>query len=289
MIAGWIVAWAAFALVVWPLSELHVIPLNAESLPGTGWPWRIDGLWAFLADLGPLLAAGFAYAAGASFYLRRLTGVAPRRWPLALLAAAVGWIPLVDNRPGLLGVSGGVAFLVMVWATRSWSVHERKPTRFSRPQLAAAALVAAALFVLSFSYGALHPFAVDSSDLTDIRLEDGRARLRINVENAGPFPARVLGIGLPSAQGLRLERLQTDSGRAEAPTLEGLFQPLGRPTLDSGAHSPVYLTVASKSCGRREASASWTLEELDIRLRTAGVERIQRVPLFQALRVTCPN
>jgi len=288
VIAGTIVAWAALAIIVLPLSALHVVPLNSEDLPGTGWPWRIDGPWAFLADLGPVLGASFAFAAAVGFYLRRLTGVPPRRWPLALLAAAVGWIPIVGSRPGLIGVGGGLAFVLVVWAARRWSLRERRPTRLSRPQLGALLVTAVALCAVSFSYGALHPLTARGSDSSHVKLRNGRAKLVLNLENAGPFSARVLGVRLVDPAGLRLERLQTDSERDEASTPEGLFRPLGKPTLDSGEdRRAVYLTVASRICMQPDTDASWMLEALNVRLRTAGTERTQRVALSPALRVRC--
>ncbi len=134
----------------------------------------------------------------------------------------------------------------------------------------------------------MHPLSTSSGAERDVRLHKGRAKLLVSLDNSGPFATRVLAIRLVGAEGLRIKRLQTDSERAEAPTLEGLFKPLGKPTLDPGeASHPIYLTVASELCTQEDASASWTLDALDVDLRTADIERTQRVAISPALRVSC--
>lgn len=286
-----LVAWGGVAALVIPLSALHLVPFNPSGgdLPGTGWPWRIDGPWALAADLGPTLLAGFLFAMAAGHLLQLRTGVAPRRWPLALLAAGVGWIPVVGDRPGLIGASGGLAFAVMVVATRSVALRPRPAPALSRAVLAA--LAAAAVLVAaatSFSYGALHPLTARNSDAVNDTLREGRGDLLFTIANEGPRPARILGVRPADSPGLRVTRLRTDSERDVAPTLAGLYKPLGQPTLGPGEDDlAVYMTVSSR-CPSGGAM-TWRIEALRVRLRVAGSERTQRVALASPPRVQCPG
>src|SRR5204862_4310736 len=100
-----------------------------------------------------------------NWYLTQRNGVHARRWPLALVAAAVGWLPLTGDANGLLAVGGGAAFCVVVIAARGWSAAERRPMPWSWPLVGALATVVLALGAVSIAYGTLHPLALTNANL----------------------------------------------------------------------------------------------------------------------------
>jgi hypothetical protein len=271
------------------------VPFAGDDQPGIGWPWRIDGPWAAAADLGPMLGGSFAFAAATSAYLYQRTGVRSIRWPLGLVAAIVGWLPFTGSRHGLIVVSGGVALAAVVIAARRWSIVPRRPLPSSRALCAGLVLaIAAALGVVSASYGALNPLAVRETEGSTVPLRQGRsAMLGFAVENRGPLTARVQGIAvvnepqLADVAPIRIASARLDSGRAEAPTLAGLFKPFEPQRLPSGESVRVYLTLSVAACRLPGTSMDLRLRELDIRLRTVGRERTQRVRLEHDLRVRC--
>lgn len=279
-------------LVLLGLGALHLVPVGQDA-PGSGWPWRLDGAWAALADAGPVLALSFAFAATTSGYLRDQTGVKSIRWPLALVAAIVGWLPLAGGRHGLLVVSGGGALAAVVIAARWWSIVPRRPLPWSRTLVAGFAIAAVALAAASVSYGALHPLGIPDDGAMTATLRHGRSeRLRLDVENRGPLAARVQRVatvdddpqlGLP----VRIARAELDSGKNIAPTPAGLFKPLHPQRVAPGDSVPVYLTLTVAACRRPGTTVDLRVRELDVGLRVAGRDRTQRVRLQHALRVRC--
>lgn len=192
---------------------LNLLPFD-NAPRSHGWPHPIDSARAAFADLGPMLAVGFVFAGTTCWYLTQKTGVHARRWPLALVAAAVGWFPLDGEQHGFVLLSGGAAFAAVVVAARGLSLAERRPTPWSRQLVAVLAVLVVALGGASVAYGTLHP---------------------LSAGNGG--------------------ELVTTTLRAK------------------GSTSLMF--------------ASWTLDALDVRLRTAGFERTQRVTLEPAQRVDC--
>lgn len=253
---------------------------DLNQVPGYGRPWRIDGPWAVLADIGPLLGVGFMFSAAAAFHLEVVTGVRAPRWPVALIAAVAG---LVD-------ISTGVAFIAVVWAARRWSLSERSPMRWSPIKRAIAVAVALTLTAGSLSYGALHPLT--TLDLgppeSAITLRDGRSQeLHLLFASTSPFSARLDGIELVDVERLRVARAQADSEGSVAPTLEGLYRPLAGTTIGPDGRVFAYVTLMADVCKQPDAFMSWTVEEVDVHMRVAGVERTQRVRLARPWQVSC--
>lgn len=272
------------ALVVALLGAAHLMPDGFGDAPGNGWPWRIGGLWAFFADLGPMLAVGFVFAGLTCWYLTLCNGVHSRRWPLVLVAAAVGWVPLNGDLHGLLVMSGPAAFCVLVIAARAWSATERRPMPWSKALLAGILTASFALVAISVSYGTLHPLAMQYGGYPlAVKLREGRsAPLDFALQNRGPAAARVMSFGLVDAGGLRLAGAQVGGEPGRYGTLR--FSPR---TLKPGAVLEVYLKLSYPACRRSGTRALWTLRAFDVRLRVAGAERTQRVVLDDALRVSC--
>jgi hypothetical protein len=290
-----ILAGVGCGVVLWGLGALHLVPFGDEP-PGSGWPWRVDGAWAAAADAGPTLAVSFAFAAVTSAYLHEQTGVRSVRWPLVLIAATVGWLPLTGGAGhGLVVVSGVGALAAVVIAARWWSILPRRRMPWSRPLIAGLALAVVALGAASVSYGALHPLGVrDTQSSEAVTLRHGRSeRLRLDIENRGPLAARVERIAIvedPVLGGrfaVRIAGVDVDSGRRVAPTIDGLYKPWRPRRVSPGESMPVYVTLAVAGCSRRDTTVDLRVRELDIRLRTAGRSSTQRVRLERELRVGC--
>ena len=128
------------SILAWPLTLLWFVPLAllgwsrspSAIASGHGWPWRIDGVWSFAADLGPLLLCGIAFAWSFEALLGRFAGY--RRQPslvLALVVAAVGWVTVVPSaQPGLVPFNTFGAFVVVIVVARS--VRHRPGLRLTR-------------------------------------------------------------------------------------------------------------------------------------------------------------
>jgi hypothetical protein len=189
-------------------------------------------------------------------------------------------------------MSGGAAFAAVVIAARWWSIVPRRRMPWSRTLLAALAITGVALGAVSVSYGALHPLAISDNGAMTATLRHGRSeRLRLDVENRGPLPARVERIAIaddPQPElPVRIARAELDSGRNNAPTPAGLFKPLRPQRVSPGERLPVYLTLTVEVCRRRGSTVDLRVRELDVGLRVAGRERTQRIRLQRALRVRC--
>jgi uncharacterized membrane protein YjjB (DUF3815 family) len=288
VLAGSITAFVCCLAALFTAGALNLLPFD-NTPRSHGWPYPVDSAWAVLADVGPMLAVGFAFAGTTCWYLSQKTGVHPRRWPLALVAAAVGWFPLDGEQHGFLLVGGGAAFAVVVIAARGLSLAERRPMPWSRPLVAALAAIVVVLGGVSISYGTLHPLsALDSgtTDPTTLRAK-GPTELTFVLENEGLASVRIRELRLVGAPGLDLGRVRVDDpDRRVAPTIDELRPDLPDATLAPDRDLLVYVSV-SADCGPHARRASWTLDALDVRLRTAGLERTQRVALDRAQRVVC--
>jgi hypothetical protein len=272
---------------------VHVLPGNVPggAPPGVGWPWRIDGAWAVLADLGPLLVTGGLLAVTIGWFVEPHAEHPPARWPIALCATLVGWVPISQSgRSGLVGVSGGVAFLAMWWTTRKTSeiVRPRLPgTTHPGIAVAIAGVIATALAAASVSYAALHPLSVAASaPAGTVTLHNGRTdRFAISIYNLGPFPVRILGVSISASRDLRLVRVERPGPRTEGPTIDSLYSPAGTSRIPSAGELELWLTLAGPAdCLGRTP----TVESVDLRLEVVGVRHNQRADLSPgALKVSC--
>jgi hypothetical protein len=271
---------------------LHVLPGGgpAGPVPGAGWPWRIDGAWAVLADLGPLLVSAILVATLIAWFVEGRVARPTARWPIVLCATLVGWVPVEGGRAGLLGVSGGLAFVAMWWTTHQTAAipRPRLPgTRHPRFAATVAGFLIVGLAAASVSYGALHPIRADvftSPETTS--LHDGRTdRFPISIYNEGPVAIRILGVSLSPRSDLRVARLERSGPRTEGPTIDSLFSPAGTPRVPGGGEVDLWLTLSGPAeC----AGMTETLDTLDVRLVVAGLTRVQQVGLGpDALSVTC--
>ncbi len=275
VIAGSIAAWALLIVVALPLALLNVIPVG-PSKGHRGWPWRIDGAWSIAADLGPTLAAGIVVASCVAFYMESRTGVRPRRWPLALVAVAVGWLPVTGGARGLLAVSGTVAFVAIVFTARRWALAERRPLHWTRPAALATLAAGLLLAAVSVSYGALHPLTAEGAangphGHWNVALKDGRSGpVTLSLRNRGPLNARIVGVSVPGAPDLRV---------GPAPQATTIKPGTDLTWAQFSLHTPW--------CSRVSKGSLRTVQDLDFRLRVAGVTRTQRVHLSPPLRVIC--
>jgi hypothetical protein len=285
VLAGSLVAGIGCLLVLVVLDFVHLVPYGFGDPPGSARPWRIDSPWALAADLGPLLAVSFAFAGVTNWYLTQRNGVHARRWPLALVAAAVGWLPLAGDQRGFVGASGGAAFCVVVIAARAWSATARKPMRWSRPIVAALAAATVAFGAVSVTYGMLHPLAAkNGTSPASATLRHGRSQqLDFILENRGPADARVLGVTLAGSRGLRLLRVQLGGARG-TPTRDLRFKTR---TIEPGAKLPLFAQLGSRACEGPGGQRLAALRALDVRLEVAGSQRTQHVVLDEPLRVRC--
>jgi hypothetical protein len=284
LLAGSIVAFFPLLAVAFALGVVvHILPGSTPADPGRGWPWRIDGAWSAFADLGPLLFTGGVVAAGIGFYVGSRTGRRTARWPIALCATLVGWIPITQGgHNGLLGVSGGLAFLAMWWTTRKTSEMARPelPTKtHQRIAVAAAATGTLTLAAVSLAYGTLHPIRADFSSVpaTAATLHGGKTdRFPVTIYNQGPLPVRILAVSLSPTPDLRLARVELLGPRREGPTIDSLYSPLRTPTISTTGDLTLWLTLTGPS---RCNGMTETLSALDVRVAVAGLNRVQRVLL----------
>ncbi len=291
VLAGTITAWCCCLTALFVAGALHLLPFDSSTRHGRGWPYPIDSAWAVIADLGPMLAVGFVFAGTTSWYMTQKTGVHPRRWPLALVAAAVGWFPLGGEPHGVLLFTGAGAFAAVVIAARALSLAERRPTPWSRPLVATLAALVVALGCVTVSYGALHPLTASSGESdqpTELRAGHS-TRVAFFIDNHGPTDVRVRDVTLVGVSGLRIARAAVDDpAHASAPSMAELFKRLHGTTVHPGYNLVVYLSLAANACATRGANrARWTVETLDVRLRSAGIERTQRVALDDEQLVSC--
>jgi hypothetical protein len=290
LLAGSLIAFAMLLVLAIALSasSLQVFPTRYPQVPGVGWPWRIDGIWAAVADIGPWLLVGTLVAYGVGLYVGWRTGRTHARWPIALCAILVGWIPLAqDTSAGVLGVGGGLAFFAMWWTTHQVASMPRPRLPGSpRLQIAVGVTLAAALTGISVSYAAFHPIRASTSDSPSrVTLRAGLSeRFAVFLSNDGPVSARVLGISLTDAPDLRIVRVERDGPRTEGPTIDSLYSPAGRPQIEAGQQRTLWLTIRGpRSC----SVVRPTVSALDVALTVAGAHRIQHVPLERPMRVGC--
>jgi hypothetical protein len=192
-------AFCATLLVLVPLWLVGLAIPSSEGVPGRGWPWRIDGPWSLLADVGPLLLSGLLFACAAEWFTRPRGGVPTRRAPIALTAATLGWVALggVSNA-GLVGVGGGATFVALVVVTREMSGRARTPLRWTRARVVAAVAVTAALAGATISYGLLHPLSLSSAEVWSTK--GGVTRVITHLHNEGRAEVTVLSMTVPGVR-----------------------------------------------------------------------------------------
>jgi hypothetical protein len=290
LLAGSLLAFAMLVILAIGLSAspLQIFETRYPQVPGRGWPWRIDGVWAAVADIGPWLLVGTLVAYGVGLYVGWRTGRPRARWPIGLCAILVGWIPLAQGADaGILGVGGGLAFFAMWWTTHKVATVPRPRLPGSpRLRIALGVTLAAALTGVSVSYAALHPIRASTSDSpSHVTLRAGLSeRLAVFVHNDGPLPARVLRISLADAPDLRIARVERDGPATHGPTSDSLYSPAGHPQITAGRQRILWLTIRGpRSCSLVRP----TVTALDVLLTVAGVHRIQHVPLARPVHVGC--
>jgi hypothetical protein len=282
VLAGSLVALAPFVVIALSIDWLHLVPLGSPSAPGRGWPWRIYGAWSVLADIGPVLVAAAVVTGCVGFYVAASTGGPRARWPILICAAAVGWIPVASgHHAGLVGVSTGLGFALMLWTTHQTGSMPRRrlPEAHGRTIVASAGILALVLTAGSVSYGALHPIRVGyDGGAASATLRAGVSDLiPFEVDNDGPLAARLLGISVAGGRGVSVAAIEIPGPRSSGPTIDSLYMPAGTPHLAPGATLMLWLRFRGPA--RCTRAARLPVSALDVRLRVAGSERTQRVVL----------
>lgn len=281
VIGGSIIAWLLTLAWLLPVAALELFPIHLGETSGHGWPWRIDGPWSLAADFGPLMLCGAALAVGVEAFTVKWTGVRPRRLPLALVVAAVGWV-MVGNvsNGGVLSVGGLVAFVAVVSVARECSVRERRPLKWTRGGIALIAVAGLVLAATSVSYGMLHPLTAGDGGDSTVALKNGRAEMSVFLRNEGRLDVHVLSVDIP---GVNVTRVRTDNEAVkEALTIDGLMKPIAGSRIAGGASRVAYLTIASPSC------IGATIDRFNVRLSISGRRLQQVVRLESPVRLTCP-
>jgi hypothetical protein len=196
VVGATIFAFCATLLLLLPLYLIGLALPVVEDTHGRGWPWRVEGPWSLLADVGPLLLTGGAFAFGAEAFTRKHTRAATRRAPIALTAAVLGWVAIggVSNA-GVVGAGGLATFAALVVVTREMSGRARGPWRWTRAKVATALIVVLVLAAATLSYGFLHPLTVDNGELQSVK--DGVARIHTRLANGGRAEVTVLSVKVP--------------------------------------------------------------------------------------------
>ena len=275
-VGGSIVGFGAVFLAL--LAFMFWLPIQfTEGMTGRGWPWRIEGPWSFVADLGPLFFCGAAFAFGAELFISRHTGIACRRWPIALVAAVVGWVTLGGiSHAGLLELNGLLTFLMIVTVVREASVHERNAMRWTRAKATVVAAVVLMLAVASVSYGLLHPLTA-ASDESGTPAKSG-TQFTAFMHNDGDAEVTLMSVSVP---GLELRRARTfdESGQSTS-TIDEQMRPLAGATIAGNWSRDVQVEL--------QRCASAVVDRLDVRLQVHGRTVDQVVRLAPPVGLTCP-
>jgi hypothetical protein len=275
-VAGSIVGFGAVFVAL--LAFMFWLPIQlTDGMTGRGWPWRIEGPWSFVADVGPLLFCGAAFAFGAELSISRHTGVACWRWPIALVAAVVGWVTLGGiSHAGLLELNALPAFLMIVAAVRETSVRERRAMRWTRARATAVAGVVFMLAVASISYGLLHPLTAASDESG---MPTGSAmRFTAFIHNEGDGEVTLVSVSVPGIE-FRRAWIFDESGQSTA-TIDEQMRPVGGATIAGNWSRDVYFELPR--------CTSAVIDRLDVRLRVHGRNIDQVVRLAPPVRLTCP-
>ena len=243
------------------------VPFLDEGTSGRGWPWRVDGLWSLAADVGPLLIAGYGLSFGTHAFLRRHTDVAAPFTPLAVTAAAVGWVTIAPvSGASVLGVSGLAAFIALVVVARESSIREGR-WRWTRTWAVLALGAGFGLAGASLSYGYLHPLTAGSDEAGEAKR--GRVTVPVFLRNDGRADVRVLAVTVP-----RIEvdaRRYTD--RTYAPgDYDSVLAPVTGMVLGGNTSDHIELQVPC-------VGASRTIDRVDVRMRVHARELNQTVRL----------
>ncbi|MDA0179250.1 hypothetical protein OJ997_02990 [Solirubrobacter phytolaccae] len=178
-------------------------------------PWRLEGPWSAVANIGPLLWMGFAFAGGVELMLRDRTSIARWRVPLVVGAAALGALPTEGDG---WSVSGWVPFALLVILVRELATRERTPLRWTRLTAGLAVIMGVALIAATLSYGFLHPLSATMDTAVDHRPRDGKLVLSGYLQSHGRPEVRVLATTAPGAETVRFrpgEVVDFDRGRFE--------------------------------------------------------------------------
>lgn len=261
---GWVVT-LVLLLLLWAIGL--PTPFLDEGTSGRGWPWRVDGLWSLAADVGPLLVAGYGLSFGTHAFLRRHTDVAAPFTPLAVTAAAVGWVTIGPvSEASVLGVSGLAAFIALVVVARESAIREGR-WRWTRAWAVLTLVAGFGLAGASLSYGYLHPLTAGTDGAGEA--ERGRVTVPVFLRNEGRADVRVLGVTVP-----RIEvdaRRYTD--RTYAPgDYDSVMVPVAGLVLGGNRSDHIDLRVPC-------VGASRTIDRVDVRMRVRGRELNQTVRL----------
>lgn len=279
VLAGSILAWLAAIGVLAVPALLHLIPLSGSDTHG--WPWPADGAWAIAADAGPALGVGLIGAWGIRLYVRRRSQRDLALWPVAVVAAVFGWLPIASGARALVPVDWLIAFAAMVAIVRL-----APPPSGRRPGVRVLAPAALALAAVSMTYGALHPLSLDdvAGASAPARRADRLVRVPVALANGGPVGVEVLSVAVESPQGAVLRRLEVPRDGAAA-SIDALLAPIDGTSIGPGTHAPGDALLGVGACSR---TVRVTVTAIRVRFRELGFVRSQRIALRRPLTARCP-
>lgn len=223
----------------------------------------VDGLWSFLAYLGPLLLAGYAFAYGVGCVLPPATGMPPLT-PVALTTVVLGYVATAG-----VGALTVLAFIALALVARQTSGRERRPVRWTWATAGLTLLVALALSMTTVSYAVLHPLRAAHSQRGSA---DGNAVRYLKLHNSGTAGAVVLGARVPGAP-----TVQVGHWLQHGDTIV----PINRARLAPHEQLHLTLSMAAPCEGMR------SVDRVEVRMRVRGQEVDQSVPLAEPLEVPC--
>lgn len=132
-------------------------PDPANRAPGVGWPWRLEGPWSLAADVGPALVFGFLFAWSAMSMVSGPDGIAARRVPTMLAAAALALLTWRDAYVSL----NPFALAPLILILRHESTRPRRPVRRIPVTVGLTAVTAVALAAATASYGRVNALSAE--------------------------------------------------------------------------------------------------------------------------------
>jgi hypothetical protein len=166
------------------------------SAAGWGWPWPVDGLWSFAADLGPALLFGVVFASVADAALDSHAGLSALRAPVALAAAA---LTLVTREPSEFIVFNLVGIGVLVVVIRRQATRPRRSIAWTWKSAGVVLGACVALAATTVSYGRQHALTAQP-----VEIAQSQRLVTVPVRGIGNKIVNLVSVQVRAARGVHV-------------------------------------------------------------------------------------